>query len=224
MLFAQVSRKVARVSQASIIRTMLTRRILDAWYGKEPPVDGVYRQSVTWGAEGGEVVRQTLESGKPCLIARFGSVELACVSYYVRWRRNKALQLPYPSSVRRAACNNAGVFPTDDASLDRFSQEYLRAISMTDVLGVWFNRNEHRIVERYCPDARLVHLEALNPVLQEHPWSAELAGKRRTRGAPIRQDHRVAVPNETSAALCQSKDPARVRAQDDRRCAVGSGE
>jgi len=72
---------------------------------------------------------------------------------------------------------NAGMFPVDDASLDRFSDVFLDAVSKTDVLGVWFNRNEQRIVERYCPDAQLVHLEALNPVLLAHPWSAELAGR-----------------------------------------------
>ena len=72
---------------------------------------------------------------------------------------------------------NAGVFPVDDASLDRFSTVLLSAASKSDVMGVWFNRNEDRIVGRFCPDARLVQLEALNSVLRENPWSQELSEK-----------------------------------------------
>jgi len=113
----------------------------------------------------------------PCLIARFGSTELACVNFYTRWRLDRRVPVPYPSAVRHAIQVNSGVFPTDDASLDRFSEIYLNAVSLTDVMGVWFNRNEHAIVDRYCPNARLVHLEALNPVLHEDPWSVELEGR-----------------------------------------------
>jgi len=72
---------------------------------------------------------------------------------------------------------NAGVFPTDGASLDRFSDVLLDAVSQADVLGVWLNRNEHRIVRRFCPEAQLVELEALNCVLWADPWSSALAGK-----------------------------------------------
>jgi hypothetical protein len=111
------------------------------------------------------------------MIARFGSTELSCVNYHTRWRRGP-VKLPYIRQVREAIQGNSGVFPTDDASLDRFCEIYLDALTRVDVLGVWFNRNEHRIVQRFCPEAGLVHLEALNPVIRREPWSAALAGKR----------------------------------------------
>jgi hypothetical protein len=85
--------------------------------------------------------------------------------------------VPYASNLRRIIRENSGVFPTDDASLDRFCEVFLAAVSQTDVMGVWFNRSEHVIVERYCPNAQLVQLEALNCVLRDDPWSSRLAGK-----------------------------------------------
>lgn len=149
--------------------------LMRIWYGPIPPRDGAYRRSVLWAEEGSEVARATLASGLPCMIARLGSSELACLSFFTRWRR---LGLPYPAGLRRTMRVNAGVFSNDDASLDRLCSLYLDSLSRVDVIGVWFNRNEHRIVQRYCPQARLVHLEALNCVIRENPWSAALEGRR----------------------------------------------
>jgi len=146
-------------------------------YGSAPPEDGQYRRSVHWDEAGAAIAREALASDEPCMIARFGSTEMACISFYTRWRSGRPVRVPYIPQVRHIIQANSGVFPTDDASLDRFSDVYLGAVSNADVMGVWFNLNEHRIVDGFCPDARLVHLEALNCVLRRHPWSAALAGK-----------------------------------------------
>jgi hypothetical protein len=153
------------------------RLVLDLMYGRTPPPGGAYRRAVRWDEEGSAIAREVLSSDRPALIARLGSSELACVSFYTRWRAGTAVRLGYPRALRRVMRVNAGVFPTDDAALDRFSEVFLDAVSKTDVMGVWFNRNEDRIVGHFCPEARLVQLEALNCVLREDPWSAGLAGK-----------------------------------------------
>jgi len=161
----------------SRIRELAAAMLLDLRYGRVPPPGGQYRESVRWGEEGSAIAREALATGEPCLIARFGSSELSCASFYTRWREDKLLRQSYPTSLRRIMRVNAGVFPVDDASLDRFSTVLLSAASKSDVMGVWFNRNEDRIVGRFCPDARLVQLEALNSVLRENPWSQELSEK-----------------------------------------------
>ncbi len=165
------------MSSQSRLRAFATRFLLDLYYGSVPPEGGPFRRAVHADEAGSAIARATLAAGGPCLIARIGSGELACVSFYTRWRSDRVVRLPYPHGLRRVLRVNAGVFPTDDASLDRFSEVFLDAVSHTDVMGVWFNRNEHRIVGRYCPDAQLVGLEGLNCVLRRDPWSAELAGK-----------------------------------------------
>jgi len=163
--------------ETTSLRTIPGRLALDLWYGTPPPAGGAFRQAVHWDEDGSAITREVLSSGRPCLIARLGSSELACVSFYTRWRAGSVVRFPYPQALRRVMRLNAGMFPVDDTSLDRLSKVLLDAVSDTDVMGVWFNRNEHRIVGRFCPDARLVQLEALNCVLRECPWSEELAGK-----------------------------------------------
>jgi len=165
------------MSRESTMRMLARRIALDLLYGSAPPEGGAFRRAVLWDEEGAAIAREALAAGEPCMIARFGSTELACVNFYTRWREGKIVRLPYPRQVRHIIQVNSGVFPTDDVSLDRFCETFLSAVSRTDVLGVWFNPNEHRIAGRFCPDARLVQLEALNCVLREDPWSAELAGK-----------------------------------------------
>jgi hypothetical protein len=160
-----------------VLREWLLSALLDVYYGSLPRENSSFRRAVLWDEQGAAVARMTLAERQPCLIARLGTSELGCVSVFTRWRRRKHIRVSYPESLRHIMGTNAGMFPTDNESLDNFSQIFLDAVSKTDVMGVWFNRNEHRIIEEFCPRARLVHLEALNCVLRENPWSAELAGK-----------------------------------------------
>lgn len=149
---------------------------MDVLYGSSLDPRDPFRQRVLWDDDGSRAVRRVLEGGAPCLIARFGSTELAAITYYTRWRA-KGLHIPYVAPIRRTLWRNSGVFPGDDDSIDRFSQVYLSAASSADVMGVWFNRGEHRIVEEYCPNATLVQLEALNSVIRDDPWSSALEGR-----------------------------------------------
>ncbi|HEX7490080.1 MAG TPA: hypothetical protein VF337_00060 [Candidatus Limnocylindrales bacterium] len=73
---------------------------------------------------------------------------------------------------------NAGFFPTDKASLDRFSALYLGSLKQADLLGIWSLPNEHVLVRDLCPNARLATLSSLDAMIYEHPWSAQLAGRR----------------------------------------------
>lgn len=154
------------------------RVALRAIYGTPPSADGEYGTRVMSPADGAARAREVLEAGAPAMVARFGSTEMACCTFCVRWRRGRLLPLPYLRQIRTAAWTNSGIFPTDDAALDRFCEFYLSRLRLVDVLGVWFNPGEDRIVRQFCPQARLVQLEALNPLLHEVPWSATLAGKR----------------------------------------------
>ncbi len=118
----------------------------------------------------------TLQSGEPCVVARLGSSEVSCVSYKERWR-SRFPRPGYPAALRGVMANNAGVFPVDDASLDRFADVFTDAMAAADVMGVWFNRGEDVVAAKYCPQARLVHLEAMNPLLTTDPWTALLEGR-----------------------------------------------
>jgi len=158
------------------MKSRLVQAGLDVIYGRAPESDADYGREVPYDNAGSLVVGAAIASRRPVLVARFGSTELACVAFRERWR-TRFPRLPYPRALRRNAHVASGIYPTDDASLDRFADVLLAAAGDSDIMGVWHNRSEHRIVRRYCPDARLVHLDSLNGVIQDDPWSAHLAGR-----------------------------------------------
>ncbi len=146
-------------------------------YGRVPG-EGAYHAPVLWDDAGNHAVRETLAAGDPCLVARLGLSETWCASFASRWRRLPWPRPSYPAYTRELMTVNAGVFPGDDATLDRFAEIYLDGLTEADVMAVWFNRGEPRLLASHCPDATLVELNALNAMCHASPWSSELAGRR----------------------------------------------
>lgn len=142
------------------------------------PTSRDYPSRIATGAAGNAVIAETLRAGGPCLVTRLGLSEVSCVSHYRRWRRPTLLNATYPPYVRELIHVNAGVFPDDDGTLDRFSAQFLKAAEEADVMAVWLNRGEDAVMRERCPHARLVNLPSLESMCFEQPWSAELAGKR----------------------------------------------
>ena len=161
-----------------VVRVSLAGSALERVSYGSVPTESDYGQPVCWASEGNDLVGSTLAAGAPCLIARLGDTELRAMSYFLRWRQGRRLPLSYRPGLRQAMHNASGFFPADGDSLDRFSITMLDATANTDVMGVWFNRSEARVINAYCPRARLVHVEALLSMLYEKPWSAQLAQKR----------------------------------------------
>lgn len=146
-------------------------------YGRQPD-ERDYECPIRRDSRGNDVIRETLASGAPCLVTRLGDVELRTISYYMKWRRPRIPVNPaYPPRQSQTMRINTGFFPVEDSSLDRFARMNLEAVSQADVLGVWFNRHEHRVVSECCSEANLVELAALNCMCWEGPWSSALEGK-----------------------------------------------
>ena len=92
-------------------------------------------------------------------------------------RRQGSSKPAYPHQVASRMRMNAGFFPATDDFLNSFCQNYIRAASEIDVLGVWRNQFEQVVANEVCPTARLVPLRALEPYFHPDPWSRALAGK-----------------------------------------------
>jgi len=136
-----------------------------------------YHDAIDWDDAGNRTVADVLSSDSPCLVARMGLSESWCASFYSRWRGHGLFAPPYPQYSRQLMHVNAGVFPDDDATLDRFAQVYLKSISQADVMAVWFNRGEATLLKEHSPRTRLIELNALNAMCYENPWTSALAGK-----------------------------------------------
>ena len=83
----------------------------------------------------------------------------------------------YADRTREDIRNLSGVFPTDDATLEKFCRLYVKCAQNAELLALW-NVGAEREVIRGCDATRFTELRALEPYYHAKPWSAALAGKR----------------------------------------------
>lgn len=132
-----------------------------------------------------QLIKDYLSSDKPCMIARFGSVELQSVVDYLYPATFKNIlpfvkgQIPswgYAPSTIRTMRINAGFFPPTKKMLNRFGTLMLDSMKEVDMLGSW--RLEEEMVVKYMPNVRRVPLPDLEPYYFDNPWTTALEGKR----------------------------------------------
>ena len=132
-----------------------------------------YRDVEILPAEAGnDAARELLESGQPFLFGRCGATEMRTVADWLGNGGNN-----FTDKTRADIRNLSGVFPTDDATLARFCELYVKTAQSADLLALW-NVGAEREVIRGCGATRFTALRALEPYYHPHPWSAALAGKR----------------------------------------------
>lgn len=135
-----------------------------------------------------QLIYDILVSPKPCMISRFGTVEIDVVNNYQTVHSEEPMAtrcmqyitgnvgLPWwNKTLFNFMKNNMGVFPETIDMLERFSERYLQDIKEIDLLGS-FN-----YTEKYMPlrkDVINVHLECLYPFFVKNPWTKALEGKK----------------------------------------------
>ena len=137
----------------------------------------------------GEVVQheiiRLLQSEKPCMIARFGSVELQSVIDYlypatirniIPFLKYRIPSWGYSPSTINTMHVNAGFFPSTRRELDRFGKKMIECIKYVDMLGSW--RPEEIYLKSYIDDKLLVPLADLEPYYFDEPWTVALEGKK----------------------------------------------
>lgn len=125
--------------------------------------------------DGNRRLAEIVASGMPAAAGKIGASELKVVRHFLLRQQGNAA--PYPRRLREEVLVGPGVFPATDAGFDRFCRRWLVALRKVDLLAVWFNRGERRIVADYCPAASLCELTGLEPYYHGEPWSRHLAGK-----------------------------------------------
>lgn len=147
-----------------------------------PPMCDCDRQSSN------DKIYQLLSSGKPCMITRFGTVEINCVNNYlcvnshqsyfgriVNFIVDKTHTPWWYENVLYALNNNAGVFPMGVDIAEKLSKRYLDDIPLIDMLAC------HQYYEKFMPlkkDVERVQLEMLYPFFVNRPWTRILKDKK----------------------------------------------
>ena len=163
----------------------IERRALVAFRGKRRYEYPSISRPLVSAMDVQDIIRNRLDGDSPCMIARFGSVEMQAIvdSLYPPTFRNaiKFVKGECPSwgfapSTVQAMHINAGFFPPKRDLLKRFGQLMVDSASYVDILGSW--RREEVEVMPLMPAAVLVPLYALEPYYFDNPWTTALRGKK----------------------------------------------
>ena len=133
-----------------------------------------------------DVIYDLLASGKPCMIARFGSTEMLAIINYIgvcnpnhsliKYIKGEQPQWWWGKNVMEQMQRWSGFFPPTPDNMRRFGKMMLEDAKEVDILGSWIP-SEKKLSE-YINQAVKVHLLLLEPFWSKHPWSRALEGKR----------------------------------------------
>jgi hypothetical protein len=133
-----------------------------------------------------QIIYDALTSDKPCMIARFGSTELACLMNYIGVTKEKNNFISYfqgktqpwwwEQKIVDQMQNWSGFFPPTQDKIEEFCQLMLADIPQVDVLGSWLP--DEKKFEKELIQSKKINFELLNPYFSEKPWTRALEGKK----------------------------------------------
>ncbi len=133
-----------------------------------------------------KLIYNQLMAGKPCMIARFGAIELAAMINYLGVKQKKAIPLKYIKSsglqwwwnerILFQMQNNTGFFPSTAENVEQFCELMINDTGELDVLGSWLV-GEHYFKDQ-LKDVLMVQREIQNPFFTDNPWTRALEGKK----------------------------------------------
>jgi hypothetical protein len=135
-----------------------------------------------------EYVGKLINSQKPFLITRFGSVELTILKKYRKMttfsNKEKAIDFLFTgewsynwrgSSLRKFEYN-AGFFPVNSSNLNHFSEVMIESMTNVDLLASWLPGEVYFNAE--LDHATICDLADIEPYYHHNPWSQYLENKR----------------------------------------------
>ncbi len=164
----------------------LTRKVYGKIIKVRPLQHFIYDNVDFSGQKACDLIYEKIIDPKPCMIARFGSGELDCVTEYYNSQKSlrKYIQFvkgeidSYDFSDRTFdnmfTC--AGMFPSNREMLTRFSKLMLESMSELDIMGCWL-KNEY-LFEDKLRNAVKVKLSDIEPYYHANPWTRALKGKK----------------------------------------------
>jgi hypothetical protein len=140
------------------------------------------------GQEASDRIRALLDGPEPCMIARFGGVEMSAIQNFLatqapgrldqrlaRYLRGESGPWWWDDRTARRMIGQAGFFPADPEHLERFARLALEDYRQVDLLGSWL-ADEARLPGAWRPVR--VPLVDLEPYRHPDPWSDALEGRR----------------------------------------------
>jgi hypothetical protein len=149
----------------------------EKYFSYSKPQKEDYNQKVLSLEDSNKAITQFIKTNEPFLISRLGSGELRCTCNYLHFKEKNKKTI-WHHQIKYEMYNYGGIFPQNSKTLKIFSEIYIDAVQYIDAIGIWYNIGENKIIESYCPKAKLVPLISLEPYIHASPWSALLKGKK----------------------------------------------
>ena len=131
-------------------------------------------------------IREKLLSPEPCMLSRFGAVEIGCVVNYlgiyhqkrkiIKYIKGEAFPWWWEEETMYPMRNNAGFFSATPELLKRFSEMMIEDMPLIDILASW--RFEEEYFSKELQNAYKIDFEPYNPFWSDVPWTAALANKK----------------------------------------------
>lgn len=148
-------------------------------YIMQPVNDELYEHNIIKDPdEASIIIKKALLSDKPCMISRYGIVELDATLNYRKDALLSFLRNIYPFWVGKETKNkmqtNAGFFPINNRMLSEFSDLMMGIAPEIDLLTTF------RPVEELMPGVNCIKIKApyLEPFWSKIPWTSVLKGKK----------------------------------------------
>jgi hypothetical protein len=136
-------------------------------------------------SEANNFISQLLSCPEPCMIARFGSVELTSLIQIERQQKQSHLEAfydwtqtgswPFSRKAYIGLWRNADFFPISRESTIQFYNEMIRAMRQVDLLASWVEGEDTFLNE--LSRAQVCDLPSIEPYYHSQPWSYLLKAK-----------------------------------------------
>jgi hypothetical protein len=172
------------MNKLEIITLKALRKIYGKLFGSK---SSTYDRGITDPDKASELIYNLLASGKPCMIARYGSTEMFALTNYLgvtekhnsAWKYIQGKQSAWwwEDNVKDQMTRWSGFFPSTEENLMRFGEMMLEDSKQLDILGSWLP-DEQIMIKGLKLNLTKVTLLALEPYWSKNPWSRVLEGKK----------------------------------------------
>ncbi|MBN1182650.1 MAG: hypothetical protein JXB49_10210 [Bacteroidales bacterium] len=133
-----------------------------------------------------KLISDFLSRNEPCMIARLGSTETACLTNYlgvkeqnknyITYIRGKSKPWWWEKGILLQMQNWSGFFPPEIDKIERFCEMMLVDMEQVDILGSWLYQELN--FSQQLQNAKRIVLEDMEPFFATKPWTWALEGKK----------------------------------------------
>lgn len=167
---------------------IITLKALRKIYGKLfATKSSTYDRGITDPDKASELIYNLLASGKPCMVARYGSTEMLAITNYLgvtakhhsalKYIQGKQFAWWWEDNVKDQMTRWSGFFPSTEENLMRFGEMMVEDSKQLDILGSWLP-DEKVLKKTFNLGYQDVFLRNLEPFWSKQPWTSYLEGKR----------------------------------------------